>query len=125
MISVDMIFLGGGSVLAYALDAAFSNVAHGWRYMVALGAVPSILLGVFMFWCPEFPRQLLYHNEREECESVIRRVYPNSTEGQVKDKVRSIEIGVTYAKNLNEEVSICRRFSLFRQIDVLSLLLVD
>jgi MFS transporter, SP family, solute carrier family 2 (myo-inositol transporter), member 13 len=110
MISVDMIFLGGGSVLAYALDAAFSNVAHGWRYMVALGAVPSILLGVFMFWCPESPRQLLYHNRREECEWVIRRVYPNAKEEQVKDKVRSIEIGVTYAKNLNDEVSIRKAF---------------
>jgi MFS transporter, SP family, solute carrier family 2 (myo-inositol transporter), member 13 len=31
MISIDMIFLGTGSVLAYAMDAAFQNVAHGWR----------------------------------------------------------------------------------------------
>ncbi|RDW81916.1 hypothetical protein BP6252_03028 [Coleophoma cylindrospora] len=108
MISVDMIFLGGGSVLAYALDAAFANVTHGWRYMVGLGAVPSILLGVFMFWCPESPRQLLYHNKREECISVIRSIYPNSSDEMISDKVLSIEAGVTYSKSLNEEVSVLK-----------------
>ncbi|KYG41006.1 hypothetical protein M433DRAFT_76792, partial [Acidomyces richmondensis BFW] len=51
MISVDMIFLGTGSVLAYALDAAFYRVENSWRYMVALGAIPSTLLGVFLFFC--------------------------------------------------------------------------
>lgn len=57
MISVDMIFLGTGSVLAYAFDAAFYKVDHGWRYMVGLGALPSILLGVFLFLCksPSLP----------------------------------------------------------------------
>ncbi|KAK1635828.1 hypothetical protein BDP81DRAFT_482035 [Colletotrichum phormii] len=41
MISIHMIFLGAGSVLAYAFAAAFNTTAHGWRYMVGLGGVPS------------------------------------------------------------------------------------
>lgn len=106
MISVDMIFLGAGSVLAYAFDAAFYHVEHGWRYMVGLGGLPSIMLGVLLFWCPESPRQLLFHNKREECTSVLRKIYPNATEEQIMDKVTSIEFGVTQAKALNEEISI-------------------
>lgn len=47
MISVDMIILGAGSVLAYAFDASFAHVKHGWRYMVGIGAVPSIVPSVF------------------------------------------------------------------------------
>jgi SP family myo-inositol transporter-like MFS transporter 13 len=108
MISVDMIFLGTGSVLAYAMDATFENVAHGWRYMVGLGAVPSILLGVFLFWCPESPRQLIYHNRRNESVQVIRQIYPNATEQQISDKVFSIEQGVTRAKALEEEVTLSK-----------------
>lgn len=104
MISVDMILLGTGSVLAYAFAAAFANVAHGWRYMVGIGAVPSILLGVFLFWCPESPRQLMYHNQREKCLQVLRQIYPNGTEDQIVDKVQSIENGVNQAKALSEEV---------------------
>jgi SP family myo-inositol transporter-like MFS transporter 13 len=49
---------------------------------------------------------LLFHNRRDECESVIRRIYPNATESQVKEKVLAIEYGVTEAKALNEEISI-------------------
>lgn len=106
MISIDMIFLGTGSVLAYAFDAAFYKVSNGWRYMIAIGAVPSILLGVFLFLCPESPRQLLFHNKREQCERVIRRIYPNATDEQIAAKILSIEHGVTQAKALNEEISI-------------------
>lgn len=106
MISVDMIFLGTGSVLAYAFAAAFANVAHGWRYMVGLGAVPSTLLGVFLFWCPESPRQLLYHNRRDDCLRVVRQIYPNGTEEQIANKVQSIEDGVKHTKALSEEVHI-------------------
>ncbi|RFU30441.1 hypothetical protein B7463_g5913, partial [Scytalidium lignicola] len=106
MISVDMIFLGTGSILAYAFAAAFNNVAHGWRYMVGLGAVPSILLGVFAFWCPESPRQLLFHNRREQCIQVVRQIYPNGSEEQILAKVQAIENGVNQTKALNEEVQI-------------------
>lgn len=105
MISVDMVFLGTGSVLAYALDAAFYRVPHGWRYMVGLGAVPSTLLGLFLFFCPESPRQLLFHNRPEECVKVVSRIYPNATEEQIQQKVMSIRDGVTYARSSNEEFS--------------------
>ena len=106
MISVDMIFLGTGSVLAYAMDATFQHVPHGWRYMIGLGGIPSILLGIFLFWCPESPRQLMYHNMREQAEGVVRKIYPNATEAQIADKMLSIEQGVSQAKALEEEVTV-------------------
>lgn len=74
--------------------------------MIAIGALPSILLGVLLFWCPESPRQLLFHNRREECGRVLRKIYPQATEEQLADKVRSIELGVSEAKALNEEISL-------------------
>lgn len=73
--------------------------------MVGLGALPSICLGVLLFWCPESPRQLLFHNRRDEAAKVLRQIYPNSTEEQLSNKVRSIELGVTQAKALNQEIS--------------------
>ena len=108
MISIDMICLGTGSVLAYAVDAIFAHVSNGWRYMVGLGAVPSILLGVFLFWCPESPRQLLYHNKREQSYRVVRQIYANASEQQIAEKVASIEYGVSQAKALEEEASVAK-----------------
>lgn len=105
MISIDMIFLGTGSVLAYAFDAAFYKVTHGWRYMIGLGALPSIVLGIFLFFCPESPRQLMAHNKREEAIVVLRKIYPNGSEEQIADKVLSIENGINASKALNQEIS--------------------
>ncbi|KAK3641103.1 hypothetical protein LTR56_011549 [Elasticomyces elasticus] len=116
MISIDMIFLGTGSVLAYAFDAAFYKVPHGWRYMIAMGAIPSICLGAFLFLCPESPRQLLFHNRRDQCERVLRQIYPNATDEQVAEKILSIEHGVTQSKSLNEEISIRKSLSLLFMI---------
>ncbi|CAM1501252.1 Fc.00g104140.m01.CDS01 [Cosmosporella sp. VM-42] len=70
MISIDMVFSVTGSLLAYAFDAAFHKVDHGWRYIVGLGGISSILLGVLLFWYLESPRQLLLHSRKAEFISV-------------------------------------------------------
>lgn len=106
MISVDMIFLGTGSVLAYAMDAAFQHVPQGWRYMIGVGGVPSTLLGILLFWCPESPRQLLSHNKPEEAARVVRRIYPNASGQQVEEKIQSITQGLFQANALSEEVTL-------------------
>ncbi|POR31114.1 hypothetical protein TPAR_08692 [Tolypocladium paradoxum] len=106
MISIDMMFLGTGSLLAYAFDAAFYRVTHGWRYMVGLGGIPSIALGVLLIWCPESPRQLLFHGRDEECVAVLRRIYPKAHEEQVQEMVVHIRHGVAQSHALNEKMSI-------------------
>ncbi|EWZ84201.1 hypothetical protein FOWG_12015 [Fusarium oxysporum f. sp. lycopersici MN25] len=106
MISIDMVFLATGSLLAYAFDAAFYKVPHGWRYMVGLGGLPSILLGVLLFWCPESPRQLCFHNRSDECLRVLKRMYPTANETQIAQMMADIQYGVTQAKALNEEISV-------------------
>lgn len=53
MVVIDVICITGGQVIANGIDAAFQHVDGGWRYMVGLGGVPSIILGVLLFFCPE------------------------------------------------------------------------
>lgn len=62
MIALDVCSITGGQCVAYLLGTGLQHAAAGWRWMVAIGAVPSILLGVLLFWVPESPRQLIYHN---------------------------------------------------------------
>ncbi|KAF4431185.1 Myo-inositol transporter 2 [Colletotrichum fructicola] len=98
MISVDMIFLGSGSVLAYAFDAAFYKTPHGWRYMIAIGGIPSIVLGILLFWCPESPRQLMFHGKREECFCGFNTLmYYSSTLFQIVGFSNPIAVGTVVA----------------------------
>lgn len=99
MISLDNMSITGGQLLSYGIGAAFAYVPGGWRYMVGGGALPAILLGALLPFCPESPRQLIYHNRPEKAAAVIRRIFPNGTEAQVADKVTHITMHVEEAKN--------------------------
>ncbi|VUC32490.1 unnamed protein product [Clonostachys rosea] len=110
MISIDMIFLGTGSLLAYAFNAAFGKVPHGWRYIVGLGGTSSIILGVLLIWCPESPRQLMFHGKVEECTTVVKRMYPKATQQQIDQLIAHIQLGVAESKARNEEISSFQAF---------------
>ncbi|KAI9733862.1 MAG: myo-inositol transporter [Cirrosporium novae-zelandiae] len=105
MVAIDVIAITGGQVIAYCIDAAFEHVSNGWRYMVGIGGIPSVLLAIFLFWCPESPRQLIYHNKPDECAAILRKIYPNATERQVENKVLLIQTGVNEIKALHQEMT--------------------
>ncbi|KAI0902846.1 general substrate transporter [Ustulina deusta] len=73
----------------------------GWRYMVGGGAIPAIILAILLLFCPESPRQLIYHDKPEEAAKVIRKIYPNGTGQQVADKIKHIIYHVQLAKAIN------------------------
>jgi MFS family permease len=53
MVVINVVMITFGQVIAYALDQAFYNVPHGWRWMVGLGAVPAGVQLGFLFFLPE------------------------------------------------------------------------
>ena len=100
MIGLDNMSITGGQLISYGIGAGFAPVSHGWRGMVALGAVPAIILICLLPLCPESPRQLIYHNKPEEAARVIQRIFPNGTPEQVRQKVQHVSLHVQQAKDL-------------------------
>jgi SP family myo-inositol transporter-like MFS transporter 13 len=94
MIGLNNVSITGGQVISYGIGAAFASVPHGWRYMVGLGGIPSVLLAVLLPLCPESPRQLIYHDKHEQARDVLHRIFRNATHEQVQDKIILIEAGV-------------------------------
>ncbi|KAH7157786.1 general substrate transporter [Dactylonectria estremocensis] len=101
MIGLDNMSITGGQLISYGIGAAFAHVSGGWRYMVGGGALPALILAGLLPFCPESPRQLVYHGKTEEAASVIRRIFPNGTEEQVQNKVKHITHHVEQAKAMN------------------------
>lgn len=102
LIGLNNMSITGGQVLSYGTGAGFAHVSHGWRYMVGLGGVPAVILLCLLPFCPESPRQLVYHNRIEEATDVIRKIYAGATEQQVQDKVNLIRLACEEMKELNE-----------------------
>jgi len=56
LIGLNNMSITGGQVISYGIGAAFAHVPNGWRYMVGLGGIPSIVLACLMPFMPESPR---------------------------------------------------------------------
>lgn len=105
LIGLNNMSITGGQVISYGIGAAFAHVPHGWRYMVGLGGVPSIILACLLPFCPESPRQLVYHDKHEEAEAVIRKIYKGATDAQIQSKVRLIIAACDESKELNKDAT--------------------
>ena len=101
MIGLDNMSITGGQLISYGIGAGLAHTNHGWRVMVGLGAVPAIILCCLLPFCPESPRQLVYHGKIEEAESVIRRIFPHGSDLQVSQKVQHIAHHCEEAKNFS------------------------
>jgi MFS transporter, SP family, galactose:H+ symporter len=60
--------------VSYLVGFALASVSDGWRWMVALGALPGIILSLGMLVLPESPRWLAGHNRTRDAESVLQRL---------------------------------------------------
>ena len=94
MIAFDNLSVTFGQLFSYCLGAGFTHVAHGWRYMVAVGGVPPIFLSICLLWCPESPRQSLMRGKVEEARATIARVYPEATGEQIQAKINLISFAI-------------------------------
>ena len=80
--------------------------------MVGGGAIPAIVLCCLLPFCPESPRQLIYHGRFEEGKAVIARIYPNGTPEQVEEKARTIDRHIQQSKQLTAGMSLWKVFTL-------------
>ena len=101
LIGLNNMSITGGQVLSYGIGAAFANVSEGWRYMVGLGAVPAIILFAVLPFCPESPRQLVFHGKHEEAERVLMKIYNGATREQAQAKVQLIAAACEEAKEIS------------------------
>lgn len=113
LIGLNNMSITGGQVISYAIGAAFASGPHGWRYMVGLGAVPAIILGVLMPFCPESPRHLAYNGRHDEARLVLRKIYAKATEDQIDAVLLSICAACDQAREMNESGS---RFSKIKKL---------
>ncbi|KAI7230365.1 general substrate transporter [Hortaea werneckii] len=102
LIGLNNMSITGGQVISYGIGAAFAHVGGGWRYMVGLGAVPAIILAALLPFCPESPRQLIFHGRLQEAEAVLLKIYKGASIEQVRAKVALIAAACEEAKELNE-----------------------
>ncbi|KAJ9607496.1 hypothetical protein H2200_007574 [Cladophialophora chaetospira] len=100
LVTVSLLFITGGQVIAYLIGWGFSTVPAGWRWMVGLGSAPALAQLVMLTFMPETPRYLAKVQKETRARLVLRRVYRGMSD-HPEDLVNEVILGIR--KELLEE----------------------
>lgn len=92
-------------MVAYLVGWGLSYSLHGWRWLVALGALPAALQFGMVVFLPETPRWLAKVGRAGQARKALNRVYGKDTEAVVDCVMRDIAAEViteTGRKDLEE-----------------------
>lgn len=101
-VTINVVAITLGQVVAYAIGAAFAHATHGWRYMVGLGAAPAILSLGALYWLPESPRILIRHGKEDQARVVLSKMYASATADQLEGKLGLLCASVDQGRKLEQ-----------------------
>ncbi|HAT55058.1 MAG TPA: MFS transporter, partial [Lactobacillus sp.] len=90
LVTQNELMITGGQLLAFIVNATlgsiFTNVSNIWRYMIALGMVPAVLLFFGMLTVPESPRWLTMKGRTTEALATLTEIRSDkaSSEREIK-----------------------------------------
>lgn len=87
LVSLNQLAITIGIVVSYLVDYIFAP-SGGWRWMLGLAFIPSLFLGIGMYFMPYSPRWLLYKGYKERARSVLERIRATI---RVDDEITEIE----------------------------------
>ncbi|XP_061372682.1 polyol transporter 5-like [Gastrolobium bilobum] len=84
--SFPEVFINGGILLGYISNYGFSKLPlHlGWRLMLGIGAVPSVILAVGVLAMPESPRWLVMKGRLGDATKVLNKTSDSNHEAQLR-----------------------------------------
>jgi SP family arabinose:H+ symporter-like MFS transporter len=75
LVSVNQMAIVTGILLAYFVNWVFAGAGpSNWRWMYAMGAIPSVFFFLLLLRVPESPRWLVKNGREDEARSVLTRV---------------------------------------------------
>ncbi|PIN09274.1 putative transporter (major facilitator superfamily) [Handroanthus impetiginosus] len=86
LLSFPEAFINVGILLGYVSNLAFSKLPLnlGWRLMLGIGIVPSLLLIIVVFFMPESPRWLVLQGRLGEAKRVLDKTSDSSEESKLR-----------------------------------------
>lgn len=105
LVTLSILFITAGQVVAYIIGYALSMQRNGWRWMVGLGAVPAVLQFGLMLVLPESPRWLVKDGRSPQARNVLRKVYAAGKDHAVEEVLHAIKTEIVEEEAANNDMS--------------------
>ncbi|MCD7466867.1 Polyol transporter 5 [Datura stramonium] len=102
--SFPEVFINAGILLGYVSNFAFSKLpTHlSWRFMLGIGAIPSVFLAISVLAMPESPRWLVMKGRLREARTVLKKTSESLEEAE--SRLRGIKEAVGIPEHCNEDI---------------------
>lgn len=74
VVSLNQFCITAGILVSYIVDYLVSGSPNNWRWMLGIGCIPGLILGIGMLVLPESPRWLVGHGRMEEGIQTLKRI---------------------------------------------------
>ena len=101
LVTVSILFITLGQVVAYAIGYALARYPGGWRWIVGFGAVPAVIQCGLMILLPESPRWLIKAGRTAHARVIFQKVYGTGNDKVVEEVLQAINTEI-----LAEEITI-------------------
>ncbi|KAL7246839.1 hypothetical protein ACSBR2_001867 [Camellia fascicularis] len=104
LVSFPEVFINAGILLAFVSNYAFSKLPlHlGWRFMLGVGAIPSVFLALGVLAMPESPRWLVLRGRLGDAKRVLDKTSDSKEEAQLR--LADIKEAVGIPEECNDDV---------------------
>lgn len=103
---VNSLCLTGGQLIAYACGAGLDKVHNGWRILVGLSLIPTVIQFTMFMFLPDTPRYYVMKGNLEKAAQVLGKSYVDAPEDLIERKVNElVELNTTIpGANIFEKV---------------------
>ena len=105
LVTLSILSITAGQVVAYVIGYALSRQRNGWRWMVGLGAVPAVLQFGLMLMLPESPRWLVKDGKSQQAREVLRKVYAAGNDDAVDEVLQAIKTEILEEEAISNDTS--------------------
>lgn len=82
LVAMFQLSLTAGILLSYLINGVFADSIHNWRWMLASGVIPSIIMLIGILFLNDTPRWLFTKNREAEARHVFEIIEPDADVNQ-------------------------------------------
>jgi SP family myo-inositol transporter-like MFS transporter 13 len=90
LVTLSSIIRTGAQLISYGIGAGLEHVDNGWRILVGISIIPTVLQSGLLIPLPDSPRFLVQKNHLEQARIALMRTHEGASEATIEYKIAEL-----------------------------------